>query len=195
MRYTYDNSKANPHNPNQPPRRVRYGLESSDEMGELWLQFLPHRETDMPVLQRDFIRNAALPDKIALCQTLLGRNPKDAFVRADLAAAYLVSGRRDEAAAEARRALKDDPKTPRAHYVLGSLHVQRNEVAEARAQFEALVAIDPEDAEAQNNLGFLLLAEGKTAAAIPHLEKALELNPADPIARKNLEKARAALNQ
>jgi hypothetical protein len=32
MRYTYDNSNENPRNPNQPPRSVTYGLQSSDEM-------------------------------------------------------------------------------------------------------------------------------------------------------------------
>src|SRR5262249_52895644 len=32
MRYTYDNSAANPRNPHHPPERVVYGPQSSDEM-------------------------------------------------------------------------------------------------------------------------------------------------------------------
>ena len=41
MRYHYDNSSANPRNPNSPPRRVRGGNQSTDEMAHLWLQVLP----------------------------------------------------------------------------------------------------------------------------------------------------------
>ncbi len=195
MKYTYDNSKKNPRNPNQPPKRVRYGTESSDEMGEFWVQFLPHRESDLPVLQRDFIVNLALPDKIARCNVLLERNPKDAATRAELAASFLTTRKFDDAVREARQALADDPRISRAHYVIGSVHVARNEVPEARAQFEAMVGIDPDDSEAQNNLGFLLLAEGKAAEAVKHLEKAVELNPDDALAKRNLEKARAELGK
>ena len=38
MRYHYDNSAANPRNPNQPPQRVRGGNRATDEMAHLWLQ-------------------------------------------------------------------------------------------------------------------------------------------------------------
>ena len=41
MRYIYDNSSENVHNPNDPPIRVRAGNRSVDEMGHLWLQVLP----------------------------------------------------------------------------------------------------------------------------------------------------------
>src|SRR5439155_11206226 len=38
MEYTYDNSAANFRNPTQPPRRVTWGQQTFDEMGDLWLQ-------------------------------------------------------------------------------------------------------------------------------------------------------------
>ena len=41
MRYTYDNSAANPRNPSSPPVRVRYGGQSANEMGNLWMQVVP----------------------------------------------------------------------------------------------------------------------------------------------------------
>ena len=41
MRITYDNSEANPRNPNNPPKRVAAGPRSVDEMGHVWLQVLP----------------------------------------------------------------------------------------------------------------------------------------------------------
>ena len=41
MRYTYDNSADNPRNPHRPPARVVWGQNTSDEMGDLWLQVIP----------------------------------------------------------------------------------------------------------------------------------------------------------
>ena len=37
----YDNSADNPRNPNRPPQRVRYGVETKDEMCACHLEFLP----------------------------------------------------------------------------------------------------------------------------------------------------------
>jgi mono/diheme cytochrome c family protein len=49
---TYDNSEGNPRNPHSPPRRVQWGLESTDEMGTigLLLEILDRR--DEPALRR-----------------------------------------------------------------------------------------------------------------------------------------------
>ncbi len=46
MRYHYDNSAANPRNPNSPPKRVMAGNQATDEMGHLWLQVLPRGAGD-----------------------------------------------------------------------------------------------------------------------------------------------------
>jgi hypothetical protein len=37
----FDNSDGNPHNPNKPPRRVRWGLGTDDEMCACHLELLP----------------------------------------------------------------------------------------------------------------------------------------------------------
>jgi hypothetical protein len=37
----YDNSADNPRNPNNPPRRIRWGRESTDEMGSMTLMATP----------------------------------------------------------------------------------------------------------------------------------------------------------
>ncbi len=47
MEITYDNSDANPHNPNHPPKRVVWGPGVTDEMAGLHLQAIPVREEDM----------------------------------------------------------------------------------------------------------------------------------------------------
>lgn len=41
MEYTYDNSAANPRNPNHPPREIRYGPGSTDEMAGLHIAVRP----------------------------------------------------------------------------------------------------------------------------------------------------------
>lgn len=195
MRYTYDNSAGNVDNPNQPPVRVRFGLESTDEMGELWLQFLPDQDADMALLQRDYVVTYALPDEMDRLLAILDRNPRDAASRAELAAMYRTASQPDRARLEAEQALADDPNNARAHSVLGHYWIDRNALIPARTAFEAVVGIDPDDADAQNNLGFLLTVEGRPEEAIVHLEKAIALNPKDDLARQNLEKARAQLKK
>ena len=46
----YDNSKQNENNPNQPPKRVRWGRETTDEMGSITLLVTPADEKDLDVL-------------------------------------------------------------------------------------------------------------------------------------------------
>ena len=50
MEFTYDNSSENPRNPNQPPRRVVWGPESTDEMAGLHVQVIPERREDLEEL-------------------------------------------------------------------------------------------------------------------------------------------------
>jgi hypothetical protein len=63
VRMTYDNSAENPRNPTLPPRRVRWGKESTDEMGSISLQVVAAREEEFPTLQaayRSYMRDEAL---------------------------------------------------------------------------------------------------------------------------------------
>ena len=43
MEYTYDNSAANPRNPNHPPARIAWGPATTDEMAGLHLEVVPVR--------------------------------------------------------------------------------------------------------------------------------------------------------
>lgn len=65
-RITYDNSADNPQNPTNPPKRVRWGRESTDEMGSLTLQVVAAKEADFPKLQaayRQHIRDSLMGDR------------------------------------------------------------------------------------------------------------------------------------
>lgn len=53
MRYTFDNSAGNPHNPSRPARRVTYGPQSTDEMADLVVQVVLRRAEDVATLERD----------------------------------------------------------------------------------------------------------------------------------------------
>ncbi len=44
----YDNSEGNPANQFIPPRRIRFGQQSTDEMGSITLEMLPVNEADVP---------------------------------------------------------------------------------------------------------------------------------------------------
>jgi formylglycine-generating enzyme required for sulfatase activity len=46
----YDNSNGNPHNPNSPPRTVRFGERSGDEMGLCYFQVITDRPADLDTL-------------------------------------------------------------------------------------------------------------------------------------------------
>ena len=52
---TYDNSAGNYRNPNSPPKRVRWGENSTDEMGSLLLNVLPKQPDDFQLLQTSSI--------------------------------------------------------------------------------------------------------------------------------------------
>jgi len=46
VRISYDNSADNPNNPHRPPKRVGWGLQSTDEMGSVTLLLVAKREKD-----------------------------------------------------------------------------------------------------------------------------------------------------
>ncbi|MBL9165114.1 MAG: cytochrome c [Planctomycetaceae bacterium] len=61
-RVTWDNSADNPRNPSNPPVAVKWGRESTDEMGSVSLRMMPVDEADLELLQqsyRDYVRAAA----------------------------------------------------------------------------------------------------------------------------------------
>lgn len=64
----YDNSEMNLRNPSRPPKRVKWGRMSFDEMGSITLQVVASREDEFPQLQaaiREHVRIAALTKAMA----------------------------------------------------------------------------------------------------------------------------------
>jgi mono/diheme cytochrome c family protein len=52
VRITYDNTAANPRNPSNPPKRVWWGEESTDEMGSISFGLIPVRREDEPAWEQ-----------------------------------------------------------------------------------------------------------------------------------------------
>ncbi len=185
MRYTYDNSAANPRNPHTPPRRVQYGLQSTDEMAELWLQVRPRSVADRQGVL-GFKQAAVLQDTFDYNRYLLRLNPGDARAQSGLGKAEYFSEHPDTAAGHFQRALELDATLDEPHYYLGLMHRRAERLQEAQHEFEAVLAANPEHAKAHGNLGYLHLEAGKPNLAGKHFREALRLNPDDTLAREGL---------
>lgn len=51
IEYTYDNSADNPTNPNNPPKRMKWGHNTTDEMIHLGVQVMPVRNEDLALIE------------------------------------------------------------------------------------------------------------------------------------------------
>jgi hypothetical protein len=185
MRYTYDNSTNNLRNPNHPPVRVKYGLQSKDEMGELWLQVLASNEKELAKLEADYARRI-VTDTIVFNQLQLSRDPGNAHAHTQLGKALMSVGRASEATFHFRAAVRLNNNADEAHYHLGLLAMDRNDDAEAEAEFNQVMQINPEHYKARNNLGLLCLNQGRLAEAESHFNDVLRINPGDTLAQNNL---------
>lgn len=190
MRFTYDNSADNPRNPNRPPKRVRYGLQSTDEMGELWFQLLAQSPEDRRLLTQDFYRHSALRTA-EYNEALVKENPKDAVALTRAGRARDFLNQLPEALQHLNDAVQADPKYDRAWYELGVLYLRLNQLDEAKQALEKVIELNPDDYEAHGNLGFICLKQRDANGAERHFEAALRANPQDSVAKAYLERLRA----
>ncbi|MCM3880583.1 MAG: tetratricopeptide repeat protein [Vicinamibacterales bacterium] len=174
MRYTYDNSSANPRNPNRPPARVTFGQTSTSEMGSLWIQVLPHSTADLAILDRDFSPKI-LADDIAGDEKWLEMNPSDARLHAELAMCYSEAGRPDDALKQLRIAEQLDP-SPLRKYDVGRLLLLMRRFPEAGAAFNQALALKPDMPESLYGLGLAFDGLGRIDEAIDAYSRALSLN-------------------
>jgi len=208
MRFSYDNSPENVRNPNSPPKRVKAGNRSSDEMGHLWVQVLPKGgASDRIVLQEALMRSRLrkypnefsshfnlasvlqtqdrLPEAIEHYQAALSIRP-DALALNSLGTAWQAVDRIREAAECYQKAIGLRPDYADAHYNLGLLLLQAGRAAAAVTHFEQVLRARPSDADAHNDLGSALFMEGRVKEAAIEFRAALRLNPGHQNARDNL---------
>ncbi len=176
MRYVYDNSAANARNPHHPPARVVWGQNTSDEMGDLWLQVVPRQPSDLAVLNQDFRRKAHAED-VAAYTKLLHEDPNNPLRHDAVAALAFEEGRVDDAIEHYRQSLQLNPASPSTHYNLGIAYSARGRRDEALAHFEQALRLDPDYAQAHNNAGVVLYLTGRIAPALEHYQRAIALRP------------------
>jgi len=208
MRFTYDNSTENVRNPNNPPKRVKAGNRSSDEMGHLWVQVLPRGGApDRIVLQETLMRSRLrkypkefsshfnlasvlqtqdrLSEAVEHYQAALSIR-SDALALNSLGTAWQQLGRMPDAVECYEKALRLRPNYADAHYNYGILLLQAGNAAAATRHFEQVLRARPADADAHNDLGSALFMQGRVQEAASEFRAALRLNPGHQNARDNL---------
>jgi Flp pilus assembly protein TadD/mono/diheme cytochrome c family protein len=195
MRFHYDNSDANPRNPNHPAKRVRGGNQATDEMSHLWLQVLPRGAEDRRMeLQEAIMRhrldkypgdfsahfnlgalqlargNAA--EAMALLRSAVEARPDQPVALNTLGAALLTTGNASEAVGTFERALRSNPRYTNARYNLANALAEGRQWEQAAAQFRQVLDESPDDAGARQHLGELLRLWGDDLTSAGRLEDA-----------------------
>lgn len=187
MRYIFDNSPDNPANPNQPPKEVFCGAQSTDEMAELWFQVRLNGTNDAALLAQAYNhKNVGMFASYDAFR--LQRNPHDAEARTELGFTQWTDGHVQEAVQSFHQAITDNPAYDRPHYYLGVIYRTQNKLQDARNEFETAIRLNPNNARAFGNLAFVFLDMGKLDRAEGSIREAVRLDPTDKLSRQILEK-------
>ena len=194
MQYTYDNSADNPRNPEQPPKRARWGQRSSDEMGDLWIQVLTKDQADLDRITREF-RQKVLAEDIIGYEVEIEKHPTDAALHDDAAMLDLELGRAEAAVKHFTSSVALKPDSAAAHYNLGTALSVAHRLDEAIASYRRALQLDPQYANAHNNLGSAFIAQGRFSDAIKEYGELVRLQPTAAGGFANLAAAYAADGQ
>lgn len=176
MAYTYDNSEANPRNPDRPPVRVHWGQWAKDEMGDLWVQVLTRDEPDRRILVAAFQPKAAAEELVGYARMIAG-DPTRVQLHDDAGVLALELGRASEAVRhfEASAALR--PASAQAHYNVATARTLSGDLRGAVGEYEQAIRIRPDYPAAHNNLGSALLRLGRRDEALARFREAIRLRP------------------
>jgi Flp pilus assembly protein TadD/mono/diheme cytochrome c family protein len=222
MRYLYDNSSANPHNPHAPPVRVKAGNRSEDEMAHLWLQVLPvNTPSKGPdprlLLEEAWMRNWLSKDPndiiplynlasalagqgkyqeaIVAYRHALALHPGDERTLNELGAALENSGDWQQAQKVFKQDVAAHPETCNARFNLARSDLKHDQASAAEEQFRTMLAQCPADAAVHSGIGVALESEGQLEAAGAELHAALQIDPQDYTALLNLGNLALQANQ
>src|SRR5215471_17957 len=132
MQWSFDNSTNNLHNPHNPPIRVRYGVNTTNEMAELSFRVRLRDTNDLVTLDASLFPKT-LKDIIQFNTWRLEQNPDDAKGHARLGQALMcTSDRKDEAMRHLQKAIQLEPDLDEPHYSLGLMLRDQNQLAAAR---------------------------------------------------------------
>lgn len=183
MRYMYDNSAANPHNPHVPPVRVSAGNRSEDEMAHLWLQVLP---VNTPANAPD----PRLQLEEAWMRSRLEKLPNDQVDQYNLASALAGQGKYADAIDAYRQELKADPKNARTLTALGAAEEGAGEPEQAQGSYQSAIGLaaksDSVGCDARFDLARLAVRRTEYADAEKQFHALLDVCPEDGESRSGL---------
>jgi tetratricopeptide (TPR) repeat protein len=171
MRYTYDNSADNPRNPNTPPRRVKFGLESKDEMASVMLQLIAATRSEVATLKESIWRH------------LLVKNPEDPLAHYSLGTALCLHGKVDEGMTHLREAVRLKADYAAAHHNLGLSLQARGELEDAARSLAEAFRLAPRDLGALRSLADVRQSQGRLEDAVRLYAQAARMDPADAAVR------------
>ena len=192
--YVYDNSSANVHNPRNPPVRVKFGPEATDEMCELLLQLVPSDPAAFLQLRADIARRTLAAD-IAGDEKRAADAPDDFAAHDALGSDYFQAGRQDDSLKELTTALRLKPDHAVANFNISVIEMLKGQLDEAAAHLRKAISVRPDYAEAHNNLGILLMRQGSLDPAVAEFRDVLRIHPRDADAHYNLGRALLAAGQ
>lgn len=197
MRFHYDNSADNPRNPNNPPKEVKGGDRSIDEMGDLWLQLLPAAPGDQRASIRDawvqqrykkypnnftatynmgdiLLTKGKAAEAVPFFEKATLLKPDSILGPVGLGDAYFAQVKLPEAEQAFRKALSIDPKSDAARFNLASVEAEMGNLEASVSDFKQVLADHPDYKNARARLGDVLFAWGDDLAKSGDNEHAAE---------------------
>ncbi len=182
MRYVYDNSAANIRNPIVPPRRVTWGEQSTDEMGDLLLQVVPAKSADLAELRRDYFR-FQVRRTLSRYERRLAKHPEETATLVAAGDHHLLLGQHDTAVKYFRNACKLTPGNARWHAKLAEALDVSGRGDEAVLVFRSAAQMAPDDVEIQLALASVLARKGELKQAADFAQRVIERRPDVPQAQ------------
>jgi Flp pilus assembly protein TadD len=183
MKYTYDNSTTNPHNPHIPPVRVQAGNRSEDEMAHLWLQVLPVNTPPNAPDPRLLLEEAWMRQRLA-------KEPADQVNLYNLASALAGQDKFADAIQVYDQELKLAPKDVRTLTALGAALEGAGQIDQARDRYNNAISLaassDSAGCDARFDLGRLGVRHADYAEADKEFHALLSACPEDAETRSGL---------
>ena len=111
---------------------------------------------------------------------------KRAEIANDRAIEYWKQNRFDEAIAQWKEIVRQDPNLAEIYYNLGNAYMHQDNIESATEAFKRALSIDPTLPEAYNKLGIICYKQGDTELAFACWKQALKIHPDFEEARHNI---------
>ncbi|MBM3461336.1 MAG: tetratricopeptide repeat protein [Armatimonadetes bacterium] len=140
-------------------------------------QKLVDEDGDLALDRIDYTRQATMMAVQSSWERYREENPPNVFVYFNIAFAYFVLGRVDEAALEFERVLSINERFENANYYLGLIWQKRGQDARSVESFLRELEGRPHSPQVYYALAVSLHRQAKSSHAILHLQKAIQLKP------------------